>query len=50
MVFDILACAPFGPNWPKKSLANQIAGFYDQLHLLNQLMIVFDFLHGVKQP
>ena len=50
MVFDILACDLFGPNWPKKSLANQIAGFFDQLYLLNRLMIFFDFVHGVRQP
>ena len=42
-VFDILAHASFSPNYPKMSSANQIAGFFDQLYLLNCLMNFFDF-------
>ena len=49
-LFDILVHASFSPNWPKKTSAIQIAGFLDQLYLLNRLMIFFDFVHGVRQP
>ena len=49
-VFDILARASFAPNWPKMSADNQIAGFFDQLYLLNRLMNFFDFVHEVRQP
>ena len=53
VLFTCVEKIRFDLNWAKRaqtSSANQIAEFFDQLYLPNHLMIVSDFLHGVRQP